>query len=88
MAFLARSREMIEILTDRQRDGAPVKFTAEQVTQILALACEEPSLSKRPINSWTNRELADEAELRGIVNRIRFMYTPLHGSQKKSVFPV
>lgn len=61
---------IIEILTDQPRDGAPVKFTAEQVTQILALACEEPSLSKRPINSWTNRELASEAEVREIVESI------------------
>ena len=61
---------MMEILTDLQRDGAPVKFTASQVTQILALACEEPSLSKRPINSWTNRELASEAKVRGIVESI------------------
>jgi transposase len=61
---------IIEILTDLQRPGAPDKFTAEQVTQILALACEDPSLSERPIKSWTNRELADEAKLRGIVKTI------------------
>lgn len=61
---------MMEILTDFPRDGAPVKFTAEQVTQILALACEEPSLSNRPINNWTLRELVDEAKSRGIVTNI------------------
>ena len=61
---------IIEILTDLQRPGAPDKFTAEQVTQILALACEDPSLSERPINSWSNRELADEAKVRGIVKSI------------------
>ena len=61
---------ILEKLTDLQRPGTPDKFTAEQVTQILALACEQPSLSQRPINSWTNRELADEAERRGIVTSI------------------
>ena len=51
-----------EILTDLQRPGAPDTFTAEQVTQILALACQEPS--------FTNRELADEAKVKGIVTSI------------------
>ncbi len=63
-------RLMIELLGDRERSGAPVKFTAEQVTQIVALACEDPVESNRPINSWTNRELATEAQLRGIVESI------------------
>ena len=61
---------IIEILTDLQRPGAPDKFTAEQVTQILALACEDPNLSERPIYNWTPRELADEAKVRGIVKSI------------------
>ena len=61
---------IIELLTDQQRSGAPVKFTAEQVTQILALACSEPVKSNRPINSWTNRELASEARKRGIGDSI------------------
>ena len=59
-----------ELLSDRERSGAPVKFSAEQVTQIVALACEDPVKSNRPINSWTNRELASEARLRGIVESI------------------
>ena len=61
---------IIEILTDLQRPGTPDKFTPEQVTQILALACESPSLSGRPINSWTAKELADEAQRREIVTSI------------------
>ncbi len=63
-------RLIVELLGDRERSGAPVKFTAEQVTQIVALACEDPVESNRPINSWTNRELATEAQLRGIVESI------------------
>lgn len=63
-------KAIIEILTDLKRPGTPDKFTPEQVTQILALACEPPSLSGRPIKSWTLRELADEAKVRGIVKTI------------------
>ena len=46
------------------------KFTPEQVTQILAVACEPPAKSGRPITHWTAHELADEVVKRGIVTSI------------------
>jgi putative transposase len=58
------------LLSDRPRSGSPGKFTAEQVTRILALACEDPGESGRPVTHWTPRELADEAIKRGIVASI------------------
>src|SRR2546421_1031773 len=58
------------LLTDEQRPGAPATFTFEQFMQIMALACETPTASQRPISSWTPRELADEAVKRGIVEQI------------------
>ena len=48
----------------------PGKFTPEQVTQILAVACEPPAKSGRPITHWTAHELADEVVKRGIVTSI------------------
>lgn len=64
-------RRAIEaILTDAPRPGAPGKFTAEQVTRILAVACEPPEKSGRPITHWTAHELADEVVKRGIVTSI------------------
>ena len=64
-------RRAIEaVLGDAPRSGCPGTFTPEQVTQILALACEPPEKSARPITHWTNRELADEAQKRGIVTSI------------------
>jgi putative transposase len=59
-----------EVLSDQPRSGAPGKFTAEQVTQVLAVACEPPENSGRPITHWTPRELADEVVQRGIVPAI------------------
>lgn len=59
-----------QVLTDQPRSGAPPTFTAEQVCQIIALACEAPHLSGRPITAWTPREVADEAVKRGIVQSI------------------
>jgi putative transposase len=64
-------KQAIEVLlTDEQRSGAPGTFTFEQFMQIMALACETPGESERPVSSWTPRELADEAVKRGIVKQI------------------
>ena len=59
-----------ERLQDARRPGAPATFSAEQWCQIIALACEPPEASGRPISHWTPRELADEACKRGIVGTI------------------
>jgi putative transposase len=59
-----------QVLADQPRSGAPVKFTAEQVCQIVAIACEPVEESDRPVTEWTARELADEAIKRGIVSSI------------------
>jgi putative transposase len=59
-----------ERLTDAPRSGAPARITAEQVCQIVALACEAPGQSGRPISQWTGREVADEVVARGIVPAI------------------
>jgi transposase len=66
----ALSHAIEELLSDRPRSGSPGKFTAEQVTQILAVACEEPQACDRPVTHWTPGELADEVVKRGIVNSI------------------
>src|SRR4051812_8792661 len=64
-------RRAIEaILSDEPRPGAPAKFTPEQVTQILAVACEPPEKSDRPITHWTAQVLTDEVIRRGIVASI------------------
>ena len=63
-------RAMEAVLSDEPRPGAPAKFTAEQVTQIVAVACEPPAKSDRPITHWTIQELTDEVIQRGIVESI------------------
>jgi transposase len=52
---------------DAPRSGAPARFTAEQICAIVALACEPPSVSGRPITHWSQSELAREAVRRGLV---------------------
>jgi len=63
-------RAIENVLSDEPRLGAPGKFTPEQVTQILAVACEPPEKSGRPITQWTVAELTDEVVKRGIVPSI------------------
>lgn len=63
-----RLREAIgELLADLPRPGCPPTFTAEQVTQILALACEKPP---EHLTHWNQSDLVREAVQRGIVERI------------------
>src|SRR6266545_4491529 len=52
---------------DAARPGTPDTFSAEQIVQIVNLACTSPRACGRPIDAWTPRELADEAERQGIV---------------------
>jgi putative transposase len=61
---------IIDSLRDAYRSGTPPKFSAEQVVQIVALACEDPQASGYPVSHWTPREVAAEAIKRGIVESI------------------
>lgn len=64
-------RRLLEhVLDDAPRPGTPATFTPEQIVQIVAVACEPPEESGRPISHWTSRELADEVKDRRIVSDI------------------
>ncbi len=62
--------EVLERLADGPRPGKPPTLTAEQVCQIVALGCEKPADSSRPMSQWSGREVAAEAVKRGIVETI------------------
>ena len=66
-----------ERLSDAPRAGRPAEISAEAVCRIVALGCETPSASERPISHWSGRELADEIIKRGIVDKI----SPRHASR-------
>lgn len=65
-----RELSVKERLADAPRSGKPPTITDEQVCQIVALACEAPAQSGRPITQWSGREIAEEIKRRGIVERI------------------
>jgi transposase len=64
-------------LADAPRPGAPARITAEQVCQIVALACAAPATTGRPISQWSSREIADEITGRGIIATI----SPRHAAR-------
>jgi putative transposase len=59
-----------ERLEDLPRPGAPPRITADQICRLVALACEAPEKSGRPISHWTGREIADELMEQEIVETI------------------
>jgi putative transposase len=80
-----------ERLADAPRSGAPATFTAQQICAVVAMTCEKPSESERPISHWSQREIADEAMRRGLVPTIsqrsvgRFLKKRLTSSPTASV---
>jgi putative transposase len=68
---------VIDRLTDAPRAGRPTTITPEQHCQIIALACDLPATTGRPISQWTGRELADAIIERGILPTI----SPRHASR-------
>jgi transposase len=66
----AASTPVARRLADLPRPGAPATYTPEQICAIVALSCESPEASGRPISHWTQQELADEAVKRGLVTAI------------------
>jgi putative transposase len=69
-------------LSDNPRPGCPGTFAPDQIARILAVACEPPEDSGRPVTHWTPTELAEEVRARGIVPAIsarhvgRFLKAP------------
>ena len=64
-----------ERLSDLPRPGRPSEISAQQICQVVAMACEQPK--ERPISHWTGREIADEVMRRGIVSKI----SPRHAAR-------
>ena len=64
-------------LADAPRSGTPARITPEQVARIMALPCEAPGESGRPVSQWSTTELAAEITRRGIVERI----SPRHAAR-------
>jgi transposase len=60
----------VPALADRKRSGRPPTFTALQIAEVKALACQLPTESGAPLSCWSCPELAREAVTRAITDRI------------------
>lgn len=82
---------ILAIFEDEQRSGTPPKFSAEQQVKIIAVGCEDPRMSGRPISHWTPSEIADEVVKRKIVSSIsaqsvgRFLKRGTHQATSESI---
>ncbi len=57
-------------LKEAPRPGAPTKFTAVQVCQIVAMACDKPEEHGYPLRHWSESSLAMAAADKNIVPSI------------------
>ena len=64
------SRRRLAGLKDLPRSGRPSRFTAVQVAEVKALACELPADSNMPLARWSCPDLAVEATRRGVVTSV------------------
>ena len=61
-------------LSDQARSGCPATFKAEQIKQIIALACDPATNYGYPFEKWTSALLVSEAKKQGIVTTISASY--------------
>ncbi len=66
----ALSEAILSLLSDAPRPGTPVTYTAQMVSQIVALSCEAPKACGYPISHWTPQVLRLEVIARDIVKDI------------------
>jgi transposase len=62
--------ERLAGLNDRPRSGRPRRFSAVQVAEVKALACELPATTEAPLARWSCPDLAAEARRRGVVESV------------------
>ena len=81
--------ETVEVLVrfkEAPKPGPPPEFTAEQICQIVALACDKPEEHGAPFSHWSETSLAMAAQDLGIVPSIsqrqvgRFLKSGRHSS--------
>lgn len=66
----ALQTRIVEVLGDAPRSGRPPEYTPEQILEIIAIACEDPEDSGRPLSHWTAGEIGREAIARKVVRQI------------------
>ena len=70
--WIQRSDDLptVERLKEAERPGAPPKFSAEQICQIIAMSCDKPEDHGYILSHWSENSLAMAAVDKGIVPSI------------------
>jgi putative transposase len=76
--------QMLSLLKDAARPGAPKVITLEQEQQIRALACENPSNYGIPVTHWTHELLSIAAQQQGIIEQISPRYVGVILKKKRA----
>lgn len=66
--------QMLDILRDLPRSGAPERIPLSEKQQLIALACEKPEDYGIPFTQWNREMLAKVAMAEGIVEKISPRY--------------
>lgn len=61
---------LLNLFEDAYRSGTPRTYSSDQICIIISIVLDKPKLSGRPITHWTIREIADEANKRGVTTKI------------------
>lgn len=67
-------QQMLKLLNDRPRSGAPKTITLSQEQQIIALSCGKPTDHGVEMTTWTMEMLAQVAIAKGIIETISPRY--------------
>jgi len=62
--------QIIHILSDKPRSGAPKRITYAEEQSIIALACDTPEVHGIPMTNWTHEMLAHVAKAEGLIVQI------------------
>jgi len=61
------SSRWIVVPFDAPRPGAPETYTPEQICAVIAMTCEKPSESERPISHWRDHPRAGGETVRPVL---------------------
>ena len=66
--------QMLCVLGDAPRSGAPIRISLAEKQRLMALACQKPEDFGIPVTQWNREMLAQVAQAKGLVSKISPRY--------------
>ena len=67
-------KQMLAVLEDAPRSGAPIRISLAEKQRLMALACQKPEVFGIPLTQWNREMLAQVAVAEGIIESISPRY--------------